>query len=112
LLVSLKRSSKHRPIFDGIINGQFYLVLTNEIISEYLEIIGEKTNSQTASNLGDLLMRLQNINRIETYYNWLLITEDPNDNKFVDAAIADNVDYLVTNDRHFKAIETNRIPTG
>ena len=35
------------------------------------------------------------------YYNWNIITIDPDDNKFFDAAVAGNADYLVTNDKHF-----------
>ncbi len=37
----------------------------------------------------------------EAYYKWQLIEADPDDNKFVDVAIAANAEYLVTNDRHF-----------
>lgn len=42
------------------------------------------------------------------YYNWNLITVDPDDNKFTDAYIAANADYLVTNDAHFN--EAKKIP--
>ncbi|NJC28509.1 putative toxin-antitoxin system toxin component, PIN family [Neolewinella antarctica] len=110
LLVSLKRGSTNRPIFEGLLNDKYHLVITNEILSEYLEIIGEKTNKEIASNLGDLLTRLTNIDKIETYYNWLLITEDPDDDKFVDAAIAGNTDYIVTNDRHFRILKGIEFP--
>jgi predicted nucleic acid-binding protein len=40
-----------------------------------------------------------------------LITTDPDDNKFTDTAIAAQVDYLVTNDRHFQAAKNNPFPT-
>jgi predicted nucleic acid-binding protein len=36
------------------------------------------------------------------FYNWNVITSDPDDNKFFDAAVAGDADYLVTNDGHFK----------
>lgn len=36
------------------------------------------------------------------YYNWNAIISDKDDNKFFDAAIAGNADYLVTNDGHFQ----------
>jgi putative PIN family toxin of toxin-antitoxin system len=111
LLVSLKRSSENRPIFQGLLDSKYYLVITNEILSEYLEIISKKTNREIANNLGDLLTRLTNIEKIETYYNWLLITEDPDDNKFVDAAVAGNTDYIVTNDRHFKVLKDIEFPS-
>jgi len=39
LLVSISKKSKYRPIFDGILQGKFTLLITNEILSEYTEII-------------------------------------------------------------------------
>lgn len=110
LLISLKRSSKNRPIFQGLIEKKFFLILTNEILSEYIEIIESKTNVEIANNVGDLLMRLVNVKKIESHFNWLLITEDPDDNKFVDAAVAGNVDYIVTNDRHFRVLKEVEFP--
>jgi rRNA-processing protein FCF1 len=62
LLVSLKRSSENRPIFQGLLDSKYYLVITNEILSEYLEIISKKTNREIANNLGDLLRGCRKIN--------------------------------------------------
>jgi predicted nucleic acid-binding protein len=59
---------------------------------------------------GALLIRLANVEKIETYYNWLLITEDVDDNKFVDAAVAGNVDYVISNDRHFNILKSVDFP--
>ncbi|WP_277881567.1 PIN domain-containing protein [Hymenobacter cyanobacteriorum] len=49
----------------------------------------------------------------EACYKWQLIEADPDDNKFVDVAIAASVDYLVTNDQHFavlRQLEFPRVP--
>ena len=35
-----------------------------------------------------------------------LITEDPDDNKFVDCAIAADAELIVTNDKHFDVLRT------
>lgn len=110
LLVSLKRSGKFRPIFQGLLENKYFLVITNEILSEYLEIIGERTTPEIANNLGDLLIRLENVDKIDTHFNWMLITKDFDDNKFVDAAVAGNVDYVVTNDGHFMVLKSIEFP--
>lgn len=110
LLTSLKRSSKYRPIFDHLLKRSYHLVVTNEILTEYIEIIGSRTKPGIASNLADLLTRLENVNKIEVHYNWLLITADPDDNKYVDAAVAGNVDYIVTHDNHFKVLKMIDFP--
>lgn len=34
-----------------------------------------------------------------------MISQDPDDNKFVDCAIASNSDWIVTNDKHFHILK-------
>ena len=55
-------------------------------------------------------MLLPNIELVNPYYNWNLISNDPDDNKFVDAAVSGNVDYLVTNDKHFNVLKEVEFP--
>lgn len=111
LLISFKKSSPYRPIFDKLLKGKYELVFTNDILMEYIEIISQKANVQIANNLGDLLVKLPNSKKIEVHFNWNLIEVDPDDNKFVDAAIAGNVEYIVTNDKHFNILEKIPFPT-
>jgi uncharacterized protein len=40
-----------------------------------------------------------------------MITADYDDNKFVDAAISSGADYIVTNDGHFRALQTITFPS-
>lgn len=44
------------------------------------------------------------------YYSWNLITNDPDDNKFVDCAIAANAEYIITEDKHFDILHTIGFP--
>ncbi len=44
------------------------------------------------------------------YYAWNLIKADPDDNKFFDAAVAGNADYLITNDAHFNEVKDANFP--
>ncbi|MFN3851783.1 MAG: putative toxin-antitoxin system toxin component, PIN family [Spirosomataceae bacterium] len=39
------------------------------------------------------------------YFTFNLIFTDPDDNKFVDCAIASNADFIVTNDKHFDVLK-------
>ena len=39
-----------------------------------------------------------------TYYNFYLIQSDPDDNKFVDCAIAAGAKFIVTEDNHFNIL--------
>lgn len=88
-----------------LINGTFQLIITNEILSEYVEIIERKTNPIISHNIAEFLIKSPNVIKIEVSYKWNLIEQDYDDNKFVDAAIAGQTKYIVTNDRHFSILK-------
>jgi len=111
LLTSLLKTSKYRPIFDALLNQKFKLIITHDIFQEYMEIIERKTTSKIAKNVGELLLNLKNVEKIEVYYNWHLIEKDLDDNKFVDCAIAGNVKFVVSNDNHFKILKKIDFPS-
>lgn len=110
LLVAIPKKSKYRPILDAIINGEFSLVISNDILSEYVEIISNKSNSLVANNIAEMLLNLDNLNKVEVYFEWKLIHGDPDDNKYVDAAIVGAADYIVTNDQHFNILKSVPFP--
>lgn len=110
LLISIPKFSKYRPIFDALLNQKFTLAISNEILSEYREIIARKTNSVIADNIAELLLNLPNVRKTEVYYRWNLIESDADDNKFADCAIASNANFIVTNDRHFEELSKISFP--
>jgi putative PIN family toxin of toxin-antitoxin system len=110
LLVSIARKSRYRIIFDSLITRKFDLVISNEILSEYTEIIAQKTNEIIANNIAEMLLTLSNVQKQDVYYKWHLINADEDDNKFVDCAVAGNVDYLISNDKHFNELKAVEFP--
>lgn len=110
LLVSIARKSRYRLIFDSLLEGQFQAVITNEILNEYIEIIERKANAIVARNIAESITNLPNVEKIEISYRWNLITADPDDNKFVDCAIAGRVKYVVTDDKHFNILKEIPFP--
>ncbi len=90
--------------------GKFELIISNEIVSEYTEIIAQKTNSIVATNITEMLLTLSNVKKQEVFYKWNLIKVDKDDNKFVDCAVAGNADYLVSNDKHFNCLKAIEFP--
>ena len=67
-------------------------------------------NALIAINIAESIINLPNVEKIEISYKWNLITTDPDDNKFVDCAIAGRVKYIVTNDRHFNILKDIQFP--
>jgi uncharacterized protein len=110
LLVSIPKKSPYRFIFDSLLESRFELIISNEILTEYTEIIAQKANNIVATNICEMLISLTNVKKQEVFYKWNLIEIDPDDNKFVDCAIAANVDYLVTNDKHFNCLKLIEFP--
>jgi len=103
-LVSLSSFSDYTQIFDTLLAGKFTLLLSNEVLTEYEEIIGQRYDRETVQDVLCLLVSLQNAELITPHYHWKLIVNDPDDDKFVDLAVAGNADFIVTNDRHFNVL--------
>jgi uncharacterized protein len=104
------RTSPNRWIFDKIITGECILCISNEILFEYEEVLASKTTQEVASNFTDFLVSFPNVEQVQIYYNWFLITNDPDDNKFVDCAVAAKAFCIVSEDRHFRPFKNNDHP--
>ena len=87
-------------------NGKIQLCVNTEILNEYEEILSEKTTKEIAHNVVEAIARLSTTYFQDSYYHFGLITEDPDDNKFVDCAIAADAELIVTNDKHFDVLRT------
>ena len=110
VLVSLPKQSQYRRIFDALLAKRYTLLVSNAILSEYEELIGEKTTPQIAQHVMEMLLNLRNVEHIEIYFKWNLIEADWDDNKFSDCAIAGNADFIVSNDRHFNVLQQIDFP--
>lgn len=110
LLVALPAQSPFFPIFQAFLDEKITLCISNEILSEYEEQLGKRYGmALTETRLNDIF-KMNNVKKVEAYYHWQLIRQDPDDDKFVDCAIAANADFIVTNDRHFDILRTVEFP--
>ena len=110
LLVSLSSKSGFRMIFNSFVNEEITLCVTTEILLKYEEIISKYFGKKMASTVLQLIENAPNIEQINTYFKWKLIISDPDDNKFVDCAIACDAKYLVSNDKHFNILKQLAFP--
>lgn len=110
LLQSLGHSSRFRTIWKAFLDEVFDLHVTASILFEYEEQLTQRTSEQVALNVIALLTEAPNVYFTAVYYEWNAITADYDDNKFFDAAVAGNVDYLVTNDAHFNTTKKLLFP--
>jgi putative PIN family toxin of toxin-antitoxin system len=110
LLVSISSRSESHWIFQKLLQEEFEVVISNEIIYEYEEIISEKYSVEVAKNVIRALLLLPNVIKSDIYYKWSLIKTDEDDNKFVDCAVTANAHFIVTNDKHFKPLKEIDFP--
>lgn len=110
LITIIGRRSPNRWIFDKIINGELELCVSSEILWEYEEILIEKTNQVVARNIIDFLLISPFVHLVDVYFNWYLIENDPDDNKFIDCAISSGAYCLVSNDQHFNVVKNIDFP--
>ena len=104
LVASLSSRSPYHKIYSALVSGKFELVVSQDILLEYEEIIQVKYGMETASSLMALLALLPNVHHVHPYYQWNLIASDPDDNKYCDCAVSGVADFIVTEDNHFNIL--------
>lgn len=104
------RSEFHHILLD-LRKKRFDLAVSTEILFEYEEIINIKYGNETAETFLNVLSLLPNVHFIHPTFHWGIMVRDPEDNKFVDTAIAAGADYIVTEDKHFKDTKKTDFPT-
>ena len=110
LLRILPKNSKYRCLWDAFVRDKFELCYTTEMLQEYEEVLSRFYSVAFANFVIDAILNAANAKQVTVFYKWLLITADPDDNKFVDCAISANADYIVTNDRHFNILNNIDFP--
>ncbi|MBK6976102.1 MAG: putative toxin-antitoxin system toxin component, PIN family [Cytophagaceae bacterium] len=108
-LVSISSKSKYHWIFEALLNEEFFLCVTTEILDEYAEIIEQKMGYEAGETAMALIQSLPNVIFINSFFRFNLL-KDPDDNKFVDCAIAANADFLLTHDSDFNILKSIEFP--
>ena len=110
LLVSISSRSQYHWIFESILQQKFEIAVTNDILSEYEEILSIKYSRSVAKNVVRALLLLPNVIHTKIYFKWNLISVDPDDNKFVDCSVAANASAIITHDKHFNILKDITFP--
>jgi uncharacterized protein len=110
LIVSIPPKGNYYWLYEFFRVGKFEWFISNEILTEYLEQLTLRYSESTAFVVYSILSTSRYVTFSEPFYKWELMTNDPDDNKFADMAIAANADYLVTNDKHFNILKLIEFP--
>jgi len=109
LMVSISRRSALYWLYAAFLEGKFLLCVTNEIMTEYAEIMTRHMGADFCDTVLDLIQSAPNTRLISPTYRFNLLL-DPDDNKFVDCAIVANAVCIVSHDRDFRVLQTIDFP--
>ena len=109
-VMTLTSRSPFHFIYQSLVSQQYTLLLSNEILLEYEEIIAIKYGKRTVDFFMQLVDELPNIDFITPFYRWDMISIDKDDNKYIDCMVAGQADFLVTEDKHFNILRQIEFP--
>lgn len=110
LLVIVPIQSPYANLYNDFKFGKFRISISSEILLEYEEQLKNRYKLNSVDIELNELLENKNTNLVTPDFNWNYITADPDDNKFVDCAIASNADFIITNDKHFAILQTIPFP--
>jgi putative PIN family toxin of toxin-antitoxin system len=110
LLISVSDRSPVHWVFKGFLDEEYTLCVTSDILLEYEEILTRHMGAMLAEFVMQAIENAVNTEWVTKFFHWNLITADPDDNKFVDCAIACQAKFIVTEDKHFQALKQVDFP--
>ena len=110
LISSLPKKGKYYQVWQDFFANKYILCYTNEILTEYEEILTQKLGQTIAQNIIKAIIARPNTLKFDPHFQFQLIAQDVDDNKFVDCAIVANAQYIVTEDKHYNVLETIDFP--
>lgn len=110
LIQSIPSKSPYGKVWKSFFDGTNQLCVTTAILEEYEEMLRLLTNEDIAMKTIHLIVGNMNTMFFTPYYHFDLIVSDPDDNKFVDCAVAANAKFLVTEDKHFNIVKQCKFP--
>ena len=111
LIQALPTRSQYHRIWTDFLAGKYVLCVSNEILTEYEEILAQHTSPEVAHNVVEAIARHPQTLYRESFFRFHLLSDiDKDDDKFVDCAITAGADYIVTEDSHFDHLKKIPFP--
>ena len=105
ILVSAILGGKLSRILDSWIAGQFILLVSDDIITEYIKVLNRPKFGLPQQVVDDIIGYLfQKAEFVMPAQGIEIIKDDPDDNKFLAVALAGNAEVIVSGDQHLLKI--------
>ena len=110
VLPAVSRRSPYRGVLDAWERGAHELGVSTEVLLEHEEKLTDNFGPVVADLTVAAFLARPGTRRVTVFHSHRLISADPDDDKFVNCALWANAHYLVTNDRHFRALQGLAFP--
>lgn len=110
LIQCISRRSKYHNLWLSFFDGRNMLCVTTEILLEYAEILERNTSARFSELALDVITNNPYTLFVSPFYHFRVIAADPDDDKFVDCAVASNAKYIVTEDAHYEVLKNYVFP--
>ena len=89
-------------------NGKITICITEEILKEYVKVLAGLgfSNEPELEELLGLFKKKNNIIYIASTPKFNLIKDDPDDDKFIECAVAARAQYIISGDKHLLNLKT------
>lgn len=110
LIMAISSRNKYHIVWKSFLAGKYTLCVSNEIVEEYVEVVGRNISPTVADMVAYTLLTRKNVKRFDPHFRFHLIESDNDDNKFVDCAINSGAMFIVTEDHHFNVLKQIQFP--
>jgi uncharacterized protein len=109
ILISSFFGGNPKKVIDLWRRGTAILCLTEEILEEYFRVLARfPIKPETKNKLAAILQEGRNIELINPSRNFVVVQDDPEDDKFIDCAIEAQADYIISGDKHLLRLRDYR----
>jgi len=77
LLVAIGKKSRYRPIWNAFIEAKINLIVSDDVLYEYEEIMQQRSAPGVAEIMMDIFVESPQVIYQQIYYSWNLIKQDP-----------------------------------
>ena len=106
VFVSMVLGGQVGKINDGWRAEKFLLIVSDDIVSEYLNVLQRPKLHLSSDTIATIVSRIYRKAEFSMPAEHIfLIKDDPSDDKFLEAAIAGNADFIVSGDKHLLDIK-------
>jgi uncharacterized protein len=109
ILISSALGGALVSVLEDWIEGKFAVIVTTEVVAEYFEVLNRPKfglKQETIDRIARYIYRFSEFVVPEEQIQF--VQNDPKDDKFLEAAVAGEVDFIVSGDRHLLELKKFR----